>query len=78
MKVTICDACGVVLEDETGNFCRDNFVGYELCPNCREKFEKIRDKYNGKYEELEKQRIKIEEEKEQELKEIGINNELPL
>lgn len=39
---------------------------------------KIRDKYNEKYEELEKQRIKIEEEKEQELKEIGINNELPL
>lgn len=40
MKVLICDACGVVLEDETGNFCRDNFVGYDLCPNCREKFEK--------------------------------------
>lgn len=74
MQILVCDACGRVLEEEIKAFDGDWQRGYDLCIECKEKIEKIREEYNKKDNELEKQRKELYDEYKEKLKEIGLND----
>lgn len=75
MNILICDGCNRVLDEEIRDSAGDYFRRFDLCVECKEKFEKIKDEYNKKYDKLLKEREKIYDEYKNKLKEIGIEYE---
>lgn len=72
MNILICDACNRVLDEEIRDSAGDYFRRFDLCVECKEKFEKIKDEYNKKDDKLQKEREKIYDEYKNKLKEMGI------
>ena len=72
MKVLVCDACKTVLEEKPRE-CYDYIRGFDLCVECKEKFEKIKEEYYKQDNELEKERDKLFNNYKEKLKEIGLN-----
>lgn len=75
MNILICDACNRVLNEEIRDSAGDHFRRFDLCVECKEKFEKIKDEYNKKDDKLQKEREKIYDEFKNKLKEMGIKYE---
>ena len=75
MNILICDACNRVLDEEIRDSAGDYFRRFDLCVECKEKFEKIKDEYNKKDDELQKEREKLYDEYKNKLKEMGIKYE---
>lgn len=72
MNILICDACNRVLDEEIRDSAGDFLRRFDLCVECKEKFEKIKDEYNKKDDELQKEREKLYDNYKNKLKEIGI------
>ena len=72
MKVLICDACNRVLDEEIRDSAGDFHRRFDLCVECKEKFEKIYNKFEQEWDKLEKEQDKLYDIYKEELKEIGI------
>lgn len=72
MQILICDACERVLNEEIRDGVWDYNRKFDLCTECKEKFEKIKDEYNKKDDKLQKEREKLYDEYKNKLKEIGL------
>lgn len=73
MQVLVCDACKKILEEKEAKWIGDFKRGYDLCEECKEKFNIIKDEYYKEDEELEKQRKELYDKYIEKLKEIGID-----
>ena len=73
MKVTICDGCKTILEEKGLHFVGDFHRGFDLCDECKKKFNKIREEYQKQDDELEKQREILFDKYKEKLKNIGLN-----
>lgn len=74
MQVTICDGCKTILEEKEIHFVSTYFGrGFELCEECRKKFNKIKEEYYKQDDDLEKQREILFDKFKEKLKNIGLN-----
>jgi len=73
MKVLVCDACKTVLEEKIRGCCGDYIRRFDLCVECKDKFEKIKKEYYKQDDELEKERDKLFNNYKEKLKEIGLD-----
>lgn len=72
MRVLICDACNRVLDEEIRDNAGDFYRRFDLCVECKEKFERIKDEYNKRDDKLQKEREELYDEYKNKLKEIGL------
>ena len=75
MIAKLCDACGKVLKEKDIYEAPCMIEYFELCKDCKEKFDKIKNDYNNKLNELENKHKELTETFKNNLKEMGIDIE---
>ena len=70
--VLICDLCKEILENKESFDFYLPFRKYDLCNKCYEKVSIIRSEYQEKYNEVEKQILKVNNTYKKELEKIGL------
>jgi hypothetical protein len=55
---SFCDYCGIEIECDQNRHHFPNYMGNISCDKCFVRYKKIREKYNIKFNELEKEMIK--------------------
>ena len=75
MNARLCDACKKVISEKEINFASVAFQRFELCSECKKKFDDIKEEYNNEEAELEKAHQKLKDKTNKKLKGIGIDYE---
>ena len=75
MNIKVCDACQRVLEDEIRDTASDWRRMFDLCVECKEKFEQIKKDYQEKDDELQEERKKLYNKYIERLNGMGIKYE---
>lgn len=75
MNAKLCDACKKVISEKEIKRGSLDYRFVELCEDCKAKFDEIENKYNIKFQELDKQHKDLRENFKNELEQIGIDCE---
>ena len=75
MNAKLCDACKKVISEKDIKKAPCYFRYFELCEDCKAKFDFIKDVYEKSEQKLEEKHKHLKEKFEKELKEMGIDYE---
>lgn len=75
MKAIMCDACNNVIKEKDVQYFNLGFGRAELCKECKEKANKIKEDYDKKEQSLNEEYEAMRSEYMKKLKEIGIDIE---